>query len=169
MTEDFRKNLSRLAQDIELRSRRARDAHFLAARRWDSANLWLGLSAVLAGVVGGGSAGAGFFPNVSSAALAAWFAAIAGLLAAAASFLRPSDRIEAHKRAGDNWAILRDRAARFHALELARTDLNDRQLQESYDALLALKEEITRNSPVIPTWAYDRASKKTYPPTIPPR
>lgn len=156
MSSKFREDLKELAADIENRSRVARDAHFLVARRWDDIGLWLGLSVVLVGVVGGG--GVGIFTQ--NATVAAVFAALAGLLGAVSSFLKPSDQVERHKRAGDGWSILRDSAANLYKLKMEHGAATDDELQTLYDDLLASKQKITEQSPIIPTWAYDSAFKK---------
>lgn len=153
-----------------MRSRWARDSHFYTARRWDRINLMLGLSAVMVGVVGGGSVGTGLFgalPSPVSSSLAGVFAVMAGLLAATVSFLRPSDRIEGHKRAGDKWSILRDRVATFYLVEMERTELEESTLQDAYESLLEEKAQVTEDSPVIPTWAYEKTRKQKYEPTLP--
>jgi hypothetical protein len=157
-TSTFRENLKILVKDIEERARIIRDAHFFAARRWDTVHLGLGLAAVLIGVVGGGSAGTGVGMAVN-ASLAAVFATTAGLLAAASTFLRPSERIEQHKRAGDNWAALRDRAAELWALRISQEDVDEATLEREYRELLKVKEEIQQGSPIVPTWAFDKSNR----------
>jgi hypothetical protein len=160
MSTKFREHLRELAADIEFRCRAARDAHFLAARRWDSIGLWLGLSVVLVGVVGGG--GGGIY--TSNATIAAVFAVMAGLLGAVSSFLKPSELVGRHKKAGDDWSVLRDSAANIYKLQIEHSsDVSDDQLQTLYDTLLAEKKKVTEDSPIIPTWAYDSAFKKLKP------
>lgn len=155
MSSTFRDNLSRWAGDVERTSRIAKEAHFLTAARWGKWNLWLGLLAVLVGVVGGTSAGL----VISNLAAASVVSTAAGLLAAANSFLKPGGHEEIHKRAGDSWANVADRAANLWGLRLVHKDITEEKLQKEYDDLLSLKEQVTRSSPVLPTWAYVEASK----------
>lgn len=153
----FRDNLRKMAQDIEIRCRVSRDAHFLAARRWDGINAFLGIGAILIGVLGGGAAGTGILGLQNSAA-AALFSAIAGILGAVISFLKPAHQVEAHKRAGDSWSILRDNFADLWELKAQHKDATEKELQQNFDSLLVKKEEVTKQSPIIPTWAYWKAS-----------
>jgi hypothetical protein len=37
--------------------------------------------------------------------------------------------------------------------------VQDIEMQKDYDSLLKSKEKITRSSPIVPTWAYDKAQK----------
>jgi len=152
VSNEFKSVVREQAMDIELRARLARDSHFTAARRWDSINLYLGLLAAGTGVIGGAVAGL-FLQNLI---LASIVATTSGLLAAIITFLKPSERIDLHKRAGDNWAILRDRVASFHKLEIEHIG-NEEEIQRGYDKLLSTKEEVTKASPIIPTWAYDQS------------
>jgi len=156
MSTKFRDDLRELATDIEFRCRVARDAHFLVARRWDSIGFGLGLSVVLVGVVGGG--GGGIFTR--NATVAAVFATIAGLLGAVSSFLKTSDQVERHKKAGDAWSVLRDSAADLYKLKIEHGNVRDDRLQKLYDDLLVSKKTVTEDSPIIPTWAYDKSFKK---------
>ena len=151
--------------EIEGRCRKVRDAHFEAARMWDQVYLGLGLAAVLIGVIGGGATGSGVLGQ-SYPALAALFASISGILAATTAFLRPSEHTEAHKRAGDLWASMRDRAADLYALELEMPGAKDDELKAKFEALLKEKDKISAESPVIPTWAWDRVDRWTYTPTL---
>ena len=165
---DFRKNLRALAMEVEGRCRKVRDAHFEAARMWDQVYFGLGLAAVLIGVIGGGATGSGVLGQVYPA-LAALFASVAGILAATTAFLKPSEHTEAHKRAGDLWASLRDRTADLYALELELPGAKDEDLKAKFEALLKEKDKISAESPVIPTWAWDRVDRWTYAPTLGPR
>ncbi len=153
MSDQFRQELKGLAADIEDRCRVARDAHFQVARRWDTIGTGLGLGVVIIGVVGGG--GGGIYTQ--NATVAAVFATLAGLLGAVTSFLKPSDQVDRHKKAGDNWSILRDSAANLYKLQTMHTTMSDADLQKLYNSLLADKKKVTEESPIIPTWAYDRA------------
>ncbi len=151
--------------EIEGRCRKVRDAHFEAARMWDQVYFGLGLAAVLIGVIGGGATGSGVLGQ-SYPALAALFASISGILAATTAFLKPSEHTEAHKRAGDLWASMRDRAADLYALELEMPGAKDDELKAKFEALLKEKDKISAESPVIPTWAWDRVDRWTYTPTL---
>ena len=109
----FRQDLYDQTKSIEYTAGFVRDAHFMVADKWDQVNYWLGLLTVLVGVIGGG--GSIISSNVTAAGIAA---TTAGLLGAANSFLKPGDREEKHKHAGDDWSILRDRASDLYKLKM---------------------------------------------------
>jgi hypothetical protein len=153
---DFRSSVRRLAEEIEYTAAVVRQAHFLAADRWNSVNFVLGLAAVLVGVVGG--TGSVLANNLS---LAGVFATITGLLGAANSFLKPADQVDKHKVAGDGWSILRGQAEELYKLKMWVAGVQDSELQTDYDSLLKSKEDITKSSPIIPTWAYNKATNIT--------
>ncbi len=161
----FRDNLKALALELEGRCRKIRDAHFEAARRWDSVFSWLGVTAVVVGVIGGGTAGSGILGTAYPGA-AAVFAAIAGILAATTAFLKPSDRSAAHKRAGDTYAAIRDEAAELYALNLALPGATDPELLAKYEGILKELQTAATDSPVIPTWAWNRVDRWNYQPTL---
>lgn len=152
-SDNFRSNFLKLTGDIEHTAEIVREAHFVAAKRWDSFNLGLGVAAVLVGVVGG--TGSVVIANLPLAGL---FATIAGMLGAANSYVRPAERTDKHKRAGDEWSILRDRAADLYQLKMKLPKVKDSELQKDYESLLQNKAEITKSSPIIATWAYEKAS-----------
>jgi hypothetical protein len=154
-SDNFRTNLQKLAGNIEHTAKIVRQAHFLAAQRWDAINFGLGLAAVLVGVVGGtGSV------VVANLPLAGVFATIAGMLGAANSYVRPADRTDKHKRAGDDWSILRDRAADLYKLKMSIPQVPMAKLQKEYEDLLKSKAEITKSSPIIPRRTYYSAMNR---------
>ena len=148
-------NIVSMSQDMEKVCRIVRTGHFSAAGLWENVSLGLGLFAVIVGVVGGGSAGTGAFGSVNPG-LAAVFAATAGLAAGAASFLKPSERADSHKKAGDSWSILRDKWATFWRLQVP-VEPDARKLAEKYEALRQEKENVTKESPVLSNWFFNQA------------
>jgi hypothetical protein len=158
MTNTFDEDLKTLLIDLELRCRTARESQFETAEYWDSWNLRLGLAAVLSGVIGGVSAtGTAAWGTSLAVPIAAVLSTLAGLLAAANSFLKPADRVVAHKRAGDGWSILRDHIVGVLKLDC---DLPHDKLREKIGVLLAEKEEVTKTSPVIPSKIYHRVKNQ---------
>jgi hypothetical protein len=91
---------------------------------------------------------------------------MAGLLGAVSTFLKPSDQVDRHKKAGDGWSVLRDAAASLHKLQADNPSLTEDQLQKLYDSLLASKKQVTDDSPIIPTWAFDSATRKLNIPVV---
>jgi hypothetical protein len=148
----FRDIVGRLAEEIEDTAGLVRQAHFLAAGRWNITNFVLGLAAVLLGVLGG--TGSMLANNLL---LAGVFATITGLLGAANSFLKPGDQVDKHKVAGDGWSILRAHAEELYKLKVNDASVQNSDLQADYDSLLKEKEDLTKSSPIIPTWAYNQA------------
>jgi hypothetical protein len=157
MSSPVKENLAKLAKEVDDVCRWVRTAHFMSAGIWDVVGIVLGVSALVIGVAGGGSAGAGIF-GTANPALAAVLSATAGLTAGVVSFLKPSDRATAHKKAGDDWSILRDKVASFWRLEIDyETDVT--KLGKKYDDLLKEKEDITRKSPIFSNWVFNRAKR----------
>ena len=156
----FEKEFEIFLWGLEQRCRKARDSQFLAAGYWDNVNRWLGLSAVLFGVVGGGTAAGTVALGTSwSIPIAAVLSTTAGLLAAANSFLKPSDRMEAHKRAGDGWSILTDKAKKIGQLDIHCMPTPEEMIKK-LDAFLEDKKKVTAESPVIPQRMYDKAVRR---------
>jgi hypothetical protein len=89
--------------------------------------------------------------------LTAVFASVTGVLAAINSALKPGDRADRYKRAGDRWVTLRDKAKELYKLESQLPDATATQLKAEYLELLKQKEANTLESPLLPNWAW-RAS-----------
>ncbi|OLD40797.1 MAG: hypothetical protein AUI21_03590 [Nitrospirae bacterium 13_1_40CM_2_62_10] len=157
MSSQFKENLLKLAKEVDSVCRWVRTAHFVSAGIWDVIGLFLGVSAIVVGVAGGGSAGAGIF-GPANPALAAVLSATAGLTAGVVSFLKPSDRASAHKKAGDDWSILRDKVVSFWQLEIV-LETDELKLEKKYDDLLKEKEDITRKSPIFSNWVFGWAKQ----------
>jgi hypothetical protein len=160
MANAFEEEFRGYVRDVENRCNMARESQFEAAGHWDSVNRWLGLAAVISGVVGGGSAaGAAAWGTSWSVPIAAVSSTLAGVLAAANSFLKPSDRQNDHKRAGDGWSILRDKLRRLGQLDTCCSQTPQAMLA-SLDELLEEKKQVTLASPVIPSRIYNRVTRR---------
>jgi len=160
MTDAFEKDFKDFLENLELRCTRARDSQFECAGNWDKANRRLGLLAVVFGVVGGGSAaGSATLGTSWSIPLVAVLSTMAGMLAAANTFLKPSDREKAHKQAGDGWSSLRDRVKKLGELDCCPTRTHE-SLLEDLDKLLEEKRKVTESSPVIPTRIYNKVARR---------
>jgi hypothetical protein len=131
----------------------AKESQFDAAENWDKMNLWLGMAAAGSGVIGGISAtGTGTWGTSVAVPVAAVASTLAGILAATNSFLKPAERAEAHKRAGDGWSILLDRIKRLSSLNC----VEEEKICKEIESILQKKEEITKSSPVIPAKIHNK-------------
>lgn len=147
-------------KDLEKRCKRSRTAHFLYAGKWDTTKRRLGLLTVVFGVLGGtAAAGTMALGTQWSTPIAAVLSTAAGILAAANTFLKPSDLVDAHKRAGDRWSILRDKVEKLWRLDVRCTQDHDAMLKE-LSALLKEKEDVTKISPVIPEYIFKRVQRQ---------
>jgi hypothetical protein len=157
VASSVKENVTKLAKDVDDVCRWVRTAHFISAGVWDITAIILGVSAIVVGVFGGGSAGAGVF-GAANPGLAGVYSAIAGVTAGVVAFLKPSDRAVLHKKAGDDWSNLRDKVASFWQLQVA-LETDEHKLVESYNALLKEKEDITTKSPVLSNLVFARAKQ----------
>ena len=157
---EFDKNFRDVLTDVAMRCKKARDSQFQTAREWEFLQRYIGLAAVIAGVLGGGSAGtAAIADNPLAIQIAAVASTTAGLLAAADSFLKGSERGAAHKRAGDKWSKLRDEVIALRDLKsLCQED--HEELTKKYGKILDDKEKIAEISPVVSWRVYKKVQKE---------
>jgi hypothetical protein len=79
------------------------------------------------------------------------------VLAATQTFLNPAEKAAKHKSAGGEYQALRNRARRFHEIDLHM--LKPEELRQKLEKLTEKRDELNRISPAIPRWAYWRAKK----------
>lgn len=87
-------------------------AHFNAGDRWARYNYWIGLPSVVLSAL----AGTAFFGDHGE--IAGLMSSVVAILAALATFLKPSERAAAHKSSGDQYLTLRNDARVFREIKL---------------------------------------------------
>lgn len=97
----------RVEEDVTFSGKR----HFNASSRWDKRNYWIGIPSVIAGSI----ASATGFADLPY--LAGFAGGIAAILAALATFLKPSRRAAKHLASGNAYFTLKNEVRIFRRLE----------------------------------------------------
>ncbi|MEM2991332.1 MAG: SLATT domain-containing protein [Halobacteria archaeon] len=147
-------------------------AHFYAAQFWTNLHLWIGIpSAVLAAIAGASALSRFDNHNIVAGVLSLIVAA----LTAIATFINPRDKASAHQKAGNEYNSLRNKVGMFYRIEIDTVEIahvgsaeiatEDIELTKGKTLLDELKElsnkrdELNKESPQIPKWAYKKAKK----------
>lgn len=130
--------------------------HFTAAERWTDFHLWLGIPTAIMAAVAGASALSQFdFHNI----IAAFLAIMVTALTAVATFLNPSEKAYSHTNAGNKYLSISNEARIFSRLDCFREE-NCEKLIDQIKELTKPRNELNENSPLIPSWAYEKARKR---------
>lgn len=128
-------------------------AHYNAAEFWSSANLMLGLPAAVLGVMAGGASA-----TDGSQAAVTGTAFLASALVTCLTFLKPSEKSDSHKNAGNFYQSLRNRARLFRELELnSITSIDD--VKQKFMQIVERRDDLNSTMPAIPRAAYEKAKK----------
>ena len=150
------KQLIKLAdecQRIEEDSLHSFKGHYNAAEFWSQLNLLLGLpSAVLGAIAGGTSAADGSQAAVTGAAL------LASALVTCMTFLKPGEKADAHKNAGNLYQALRNKTRIFREIDLNEDNAMN-ELRKKLSDLAERRDELNTTMPTIPRRAYEKAKK----------
>jgi hypothetical protein len=118
---------------------------------WGTWNIGLGLTAAVAGALGGITA-----VTNSGVVIAGMLAVLAGITGAANTFLKPSDHADKAKTSADEWSGLLDD---LNLLRLRTT--SDESLEDLYKDLRKLmdeKKKVTDDAPFVSTRIYRKVS-----------
>lgn len=126
--------------------------HFEAARTWGHVHLWVGIPTALLAALAGVTA----FNNHST--VAGVSAMIVAGLSAVSTFLNPSEKAQLHHVAGTAFTTVRSQARLFRTVRLLSAADRD-VLEKELEALVARKNELNEQSPIIPRPAFLRARK----------
>lgn len=154
--DDVKKRLSDEAERIEEDAEHSSKGHYNAAGPWQAAHLLLGvLSAILSAVAAGVAAqkGADLTTVVVGVSLAA------GALTATVTFLKPNEQSDRHRRAGDRYLDVKNRARFCRTVEMEATSATEPKLIESLRAIQVDLASARTAAPLIPEWAYRKARK----------
>lgn len=138
---------------IEEDSEHSFKAHYNASDKWGRTNLALGLLAALIGAISGGASSAG-----CSQALVTATAFIATALITCMTFLKPNEKSESHKNAGNLYQSLRNQTRIFREIELDET-MTDTEAKKKLALFCNRREELNTTMPSIPRQAYEKAKK----------
>ena len=125
---------------------------FEAARSWGHVHLILGIPTALIAAVAGVSA----FNDYPE--FAGGLAILAAALSAISTFLNPSEKAQAFSQAGNRYNSLKAHA-RFLREVTARTAATPEEQAAELGEIMAKKDKLSQESPIIPRHAFERARK----------
>ena len=149
LKEKLRTEALRIEEDTEFSAK----GHYNAAERWSRYHLWIGIpSAVISAL--GGCAAFNDYPNIAGG-LALFSTALITIL----TFLKPSERSEAHKSVADQFLALRNKTRLFREIELLESSENECVKEKLYE-FASLRDDLNQTAPKIVTKDYERAKKE---------
>lgn len=154
MLEKFLKDkISNECARVEEDSEHSFKSHYNAAEFWANINLILGLPAALLGAVAGGTSA-----TDGSQAMVTGTAFLATALVTCMTFLKPSEKADAHKNAGNLYQSLRNQTRLFREIELDDA-ISDVEAKKKLSAFSTRRDELNATMPSIPRKAYEKAKK----------
>ena len=153
MEAKLKEKISNECARIEEDSEHSFKGHYNAAEFWGHINLLLGLPAALLGAVAGGTSA-----TDGSQAIVTGTAFLATALITCVTFLKPSEKSDSHKNAGNLYQSLRNQTRLFRELELVET-LPDEEAKKRLVALASRRDELNASMPYIPRKAYEKAKQ----------
>lgn len=139
----------RIEEDAEHSSK----SHYNAAEFWSNVNLILGLpSAGFAAFAGGVSATNGPDLTVSGAAF------FSTLLITCLTFLKPGEKSDTHKNAGNSYLILRNKTRLFREIHLL-SEVSPEELKRGISQLADRRDELNSTMPIFSRKDYEKAKK----------
>jgi len=130
--------------------------HFNAADLWGKIHLLLGSITAVASTI----AGASIFSKAGGnwIYLTGTLGLLAGVLAAILTFVDPNKKANIHRNAGADYKHMRDKSRIFYEIK-CQSDSNDTELTQELEALRNQYNELAKEYPVIPDWAYKKAKE----------
>jgi hypothetical protein len=153
MDSDLKSKIINECKRIEEDTEHSFKAHYNAAEFWSNLNLLLGLPAALLGAIAGGTSAAdGAQATVTATAF------LATAFVTCLTFLKPGEKSDAHKNAGNLYQALRNKTRLFREIE---TDdaLPDIDAKKKLTAFVDRRDELNSTMPTIPRAAYEKAKK----------
>lgn len=138
---------ARLEEDCNYNS----TGHFIAAQRWQKAEYWLDLPAVVLAAV------SAFFAFTDYAMAAGALSIVILVLTTVSLFLRPADRASRHKNAGEKYLALRNLARFYAEIEVTSSGRSKQALADQLRTLNERKNELNSDSLHLPDYAYKKA------------
>lgn len=151
--ENTLEKISKECKRIEEDTLHSFKSHYNSADFWSKVNLGLGLPAALSGMIAGGSSSVQFNDALTTGA-----ALIASALTICLTFLKPSEKSDSHKNAGNLYQALRNKARIFREVELTRSENIDQVLKD-FNSLAARRDELNTIMPSISRAPYEKAKE----------
>lgn len=149
LKEKIVKECARIEEDAE----HSFKSHYNAADFWSNINLLLGLPAALLGAIAGGASAAdGSQATVTATAF------LSTALVTCLTFLKPGEKSDAHKSAGNLYQILRNKTRLFREIDFDES-LSDADAKKKLILLVDRRDELNSTMPTIPRKSYEKAKK----------
>lgn len=153
MDADLKSKIINECKRIEEDTEHSCKAHYNAAEFWSNLNLLLGLPAALLGAIAGGTSAAdGAQATVTATAF------LATAFVTCLTFLKPGEKSDAHKNAGNLYQALRNTTRFFREIEI-NDALPDMDAKKKLKAFVDRRDELNSTMPTIPRAAYEKAKK----------
>ncbi|MBM3210667.1 SLATT domain-containing protein [Candidatus Poribacteria bacterium] len=164
-------NIIKEAKRIEEDSLCSAKAHFYAGQFWTNLHFWIGIPAAIFAAVAGTAALARFD---SRNIIAGILSIIAAILTVIMTFINPREKATIHQKAGNDYNSLKNKSRIFGQIEVeeintigsveiaAQEDTKtvvNKTLLEELNELSNERDELNKESPQIPKWAYKKAIK----------
>lgn len=147
------KRLEEECKRIEEDTEHSFKAHYNSAEFWSRVNLMLGLPSAILGVIAGGtSAYDGGQAIVTGTAL------LASALVTCLTFLKPGEKSDSHKNAGNLYHSLRNKTRLLREIELVENS-NNAELKDRLYELFDRRDELNVSMPSISSSSYEKAKK----------
>ena len=155
MENTIKEKLIKEARRIEEDSLYSAKGHFAAANFWTNFHLLIGVPTAILAAIASASALSQFNNhNIIAGVLAILVTA----LTAITTFLNPNKKANSHQNAGNKYNSLRNKARIFCEIDCCGED-SIQKLTERLKELAKNRDELNKNSPQIPRWAYKKAKK----------
>ena len=151
---EFRRTVWNEANKLVIDSLYSGRSQQVAAARWATVAIFLGLpSSLLAATASAGAAVSAAF--LQDPRLTAGLALAATLLTAARAFLRPEDTARGYETKGSAYLALRNDAAQFRDVRVRFARGTSTELERELRELSARRNQLNSQPPIrVPTWAY---------------
>lgn len=153
--QTIKEKIMKEARRVEEDSLYSAKGHFIAASFWSNFHLWMGVPTAVLAVIAGASA---FLEFASHNIVAGILAIIVTALATVTIFLNPNEKANSHQNAGNRYNSLRNKSRIFCDI-YCYGENPDQELVKVLEELVKHRDELNQNSPQIPRWAYEKATK----------
>ncbi|MGN8225536.1 SLATT domain-containing protein [Gracilimonas sp. BCB1] len=138
----------RIEEDVDHSAR----SHFNAGNRWKRYHYTIGLPSALAVALSGGAY------IGEETVLAIILAAVSTALTTTLTFLKPSEKSELHKSAGNQYLKLRNQTRIFREIDLGKS-FDEGFAKDRIKELAEIRDDLNQNSPSISRKDYELAKK----------